>query len=36
VSKVRSALDLAIRLLEREQRDRRLFNALTALRQLSE
>ena len=33
--KIRSALDLAIRLLEHEQREQRLLTALKGLRQLS-
>jgi hypothetical protein len=34
--KIRAALDLAIRLLEREQREQRVLTALKGLRQLSE
>ena len=36
MSKIRAALDTAIRLLEREQREQRILTALKGLRQLSE
>ncbi len=35
-ARIKAALDTAIRLLEREQREQRLLTALKGLRQLSE